>query len=155
MWKTNKTLMSLRDSWRRLRNTVSSRVESKVARLKHTLSETRDDVAEKAGVMYDYVADKAAEAKSSVEFHYANTKYRLRLAWNNERVQDYRSYVLFEGVPYVVVYGVLLNFVLNVFVSVSLSPAHVVALGLLFYFVEVELPAWVQKLYPRAGAREV
>jgi len=60
----------------------------------------------------------------------------------------YSKYFLFEFAPFVVAYGVMLNFPVAVLLGWVLSVETVVAWGLVFYFVSEELTSVANELKP-------
>lgn len=69
---------------------------------------------------------------------------------NNTLVQgkEYLKYFLYEFAPYVVAYGVMLNFPASVLFGWALTAETVVSWGLVFYFVSEEFPSIANELKP-------
>lgn len=80
------------------------------------------------------------EHKVRVKKYRFNTK--LRDKWNN-KWSNYVSYLLWVFTPYVLVYGLAVNFMASQFGLLSLTLGNIVASGLATYFVKEEFPEWM------------
>jgi len=79
-------------------------------------------------------------------------KYRVYRDYVKDKLsttgKTYAKYVLFEVAPFVLAYGLMLNFPLSVLLGWALTVETVVSWGLVFYFVSEELTAIANELKP-------
>lgn len=104
----------------------------------------------------DYVSNRMASLKGWMGLkrkrYYLSNKYRIYKDYFVENLytygKAYSKYFLFEFAPYVVAYGLMVNFPVSVLLAWGLTVETVVSWGLAFYFVSEELPAIANELKP-------
>lgn len=102
----------------------------------------------------DYLTDKYKGLGNWV----SRRKYRFRKAVRPHKRyikhnlsvygEAYLKYFLYEFAPYVVAYGLMINFPVSVLLGWALTVETVVSWGLVFYFVSEELTGIANELKP-------
>jgi len=107
--------------------------------------------------MTDYVQQFSDYYQSFVNWFERNMyrlkkNYRVYKDYFKENLsiygKAYGKYALFEVIPFMAAYGLMLNFPVSVLLGWSLTVETVVAWGLVFYFVSEELTSIANELKP-------
>jgi len=98
----------------------------------------------------DGYKDKFSDYYKSLRNRLRRKKYSLKKYIDSfkEYGSAYGGYALFELAPFVVAYGLMINFPLSVLLGMAFTVKSVVSWGLVFYFVSEELVDIVNELKP-------
>jgi len=109
------------------------------------LSSYKEKLSDYLGEKYRGLVDWAGLKRKK---YYLRKKYRVFRDLTVERVRVYGTYLMFDIAPYIVAYGVMINFPVSVLLGWALTVETVVSWGLVFYFVSEELTDVANELKP-------
>jgi len=132
---------------------TKSSIKNKYRQASEKWSDFKDRTNEKTLSLGDYLSKNYNTIKEDVEGLYQRLDHRykvrkyqgkrkLKRKWQNSW-SAYTNYLLWTFTPYVVVYGVAVNFVLAQTGLFAFSLGHVAASGIGTYFVKEEFPEWM------------
>lgn len=95
---------------------------------------------------YNWIKEDAENLYQRLNHRYKVRKYqgrqKLQRKWQNSW-SAYANYFIWTFTPYVIVYGIAVNFVLSQIGLFPLSIGNIAASGIGTYFVKEEFPEWM------------
>lgn len=134
--------MLMTNSNKRFLKNIANKIGSKWSDFKNYTNNVSLSLGDAYIKVKDYLTAKYNRLARRLKVRKYQFGRKLRQKWKNKWVHYY-NYMVWTFTPYVLVYGLALNFVAAQLGLLPLTPGNLVASGITTYFVKEEFPEWM------------